>query len=125
VPVKVTVSVDPLPAAVEATAYFVVAGAPTDVAKHARATSATVVARIEDGSLQLRVHDDGAGGARPDGSGLVGLADRLAALDGELSLESAPGGGTLLAARHPPPELAPPPTSRRSHAEYGRKMQRC
>jgi PAS domain S-box-containing protein len=103
VPVKVTVSVDSLPAAVEATAYFVVAEALTNVAKHARATSATVVARIEDGSLQLRVHDDGAGGARPDGSGLVGLADRLAALDGELGLESTPGGGTLVTADIPLP----------------------
>jgi signal transduction histidine kinase len=58
--------------AVEATAYFVVAEALTNVAKHSHAHRATVVARVEDGTLELRVRDDGvggAGGARPDGGG--------------------------------------------------------
>jgi signal transduction histidine kinase len=103
VPVEVTVSADRLPAAVEATAYFVVAESLTNVAKHARATGATVLARVEDGTLQLQVRDDGAGGAHLEGSGLVGLADRLAALDGELQVESPPGGGTLVAADIPLP----------------------
>jgi PAS domain S-box-containing protein len=101
VPVEVSVAVDRLPAAVEATAYFVVSEALTNVAKHARATGATVLAWIEDGVLSLRVRDDGVGGARRAGSGLVGLADRLAALDGELRVESPPGGGTLVAADIP------------------------
>jgi signal transduction histidine kinase len=101
VPVEVAVSVDRLPAAVEATAYFVVAEALTNVAKHAHATVAKVQARIENGILRVHVRDDGVGGARPDGSGLVGLADRLAVLDGRLQVESSADGGTLVAADIP------------------------
>jgi signal transduction histidine kinase len=55
-----------------------------------------VTVRIEDGTLAVHVRDDGTGGARPDGSGLVGLADRLAALDGQLRVESPTDGGTLI-----------------------------
>jgi len=101
VPVDVEVSVDRLPAPVEATAYFVVAEALTNVVKHARATRATVLARVEDGTLRIQVRDDGVGGARPDGSGLIGLADRLAVLDGQLRVESPPDGGTLVVADIP------------------------
>jgi signal transduction histidine kinase len=98
VPVEVDVSVDRLPAPVEATAYFVVAEALTNVAKHSQAERAAVNARVDDGTLRLDVRDDGVGGARPDGDGLVGLGDRLAALDGEFRIESPPDGGTLIAA---------------------------
>jgi PAS domain S-box-containing protein len=101
VPVQIDVSVDRLSTAVEATAYFVVAEALTNVAKHARAGRAEVTARIQDGTLGLQVRDDGVGGARPGGSGLTGLADRLAAVDGELRVESPAGGGTLVAATIP------------------------
>jgi signal transduction histidine kinase len=103
VPVEIDVSVDRLPAAVEATAYFVVAEALTNVAKHASAGHAEVVARIENGTLAVRVRDDGVGNARPGGSGLMGLADRLAALDGWLRIESPSNGGTLVAATIPLP----------------------
>ena len=103
VPVELGVSVGRLPAVVEATAYFVVAEALTNVAKHARAARAGVTASVEEGTLRVRVRDDGVGGARPDGSGLVGLADRLAALDGRLWVETPPGGGTLVAADIPLP----------------------
>jgi signal transduction histidine kinase len=103
VPVEVDVSVGRLPIAVEATAYFVVAEALTNVAKHARAGRAEVMARIEDGALAVEVRDDGVGGARPDGSGLLGLADRLAALDGRLGVESPADGGTLVSAAIPLP----------------------
>jgi PAS domain S-box-containing protein len=103
VPVEVDVSVDRLPAHFEATAYFVVAESLTNVAKHARATGATVRAHVEGGSLQLHVRDDGVGGARPDGTGLVGLADRLAVLDGALRVESPAEGGTLVTADIPLP----------------------
>jgi signal transduction histidine kinase/ketosteroid isomerase-like protein len=103
VPVQIDVSVGRLPAAVEATAYFVVAEALTNVAKHARAGYAEVTARIEDGTLAVQVRDDGVGGARPDGSGLLGLADRLAVLDGRLRVESPADGGTLVAAAIPLP----------------------
>jgi signal transduction histidine kinase len=87
----------------EASAYFVVAEALTNVAKHARAEGAEVTARIEDGMLHVRVRDDGRGGARPDGTGLVGLADRLAVLGARLQVESPLGGGTLIAADIPLP----------------------
>jgi signal transduction histidine kinase len=97
VPIENAVTVDRLPSAVEATAYFIIAEALTNVAKHARARRASVEARVEDGSLQIRVRDDGVGGAQPDRSGLLGLADRLAALDGQLRIESPADGGTLIA----------------------------
>ena len=84
VPVEVAIPADRLPAPIEATAYFVVAEALTNVAKHAGAASAAVAAQVQDGTLRVEVSDDGVGGARPDGSGLQGLADRLAALDGRL-----------------------------------------
>jgi signal transduction histidine kinase len=96
--VKNSVYVGRLPAAVEATAYFFVAEALTNVAKHARAGHAEVTARIQDEMLTIQVRDDGVGGARRHGSGLTGLADRLATLDGELRVESPAGGGTLVAA---------------------------
>jgi PAS domain S-box-containing protein len=102
-PVHTDVSVGRLPAAVEATAYFVVAEALTNVAKHARAGRAAVTARLQDGTLGVQVRDDGVGGARPDGSGLLGLADRLAAHDGQLRVESPADGGTLVAADLPLP----------------------
>jgi signal transduction histidine kinase len=102
-PVAKSVSVGRLPAVVEATAYFVVAEALTNVAKHARAGHADVMVRIEGGTLAVHVRDDGMGGVQPDGSGLVGLADRLAALDGRLRVESPADGGTLIAAAIPLP----------------------
>jgi signal transduction histidine kinase len=118
VPVAIDVTVGRLPAAVEATAYFVVAEALTNVAKHARARHAEVTARIAEGTLAVRVRDDGVGGARPDGgasgSGLIGLADRLAAVDGQLRVESPVDGGTLIAADILVPGPAPPRQSRRA-----------
>jgi PAS domain S-box-containing protein len=108
-PVEIDASVGRLPAAVEATAYFIVAEALTNVAKHARANRAEVTARVDDGTLAVHVRDDGMGGARSDGSGLLGLADRLAALDGQLRVECPTDGGTLIAAAIPiggsPPAL--------------------
>jgi signal transduction histidine kinase len=101
VPVDVDVSVDRLPAPLEATAYFVVAEALTNVAKHARASGASVRAHVGGGTLQVQVRDDGIGGARAEGSGLVGLEDRLAVLDGELRVESPDDGGTLVVAEIP------------------------
>jgi signal transduction histidine kinase len=103
VPVENDVSADRLPAAVEATAYFVVAESLTNVAKHARAKAAAVMARVDNGTLRVQVRDDGVGGARPDGSGLLGLADRLAVLHGQLRVESPADGGTLVAAVIPLP----------------------
>jgi signal transduction histidine kinase len=101
VPVRIGVSVDRLPAVVEATAYFVVAEALTNVAKHSGARLAEVTARVQDGALRLDVRDDGVGGAQPDGNGLLGLGDRLAVLDGRLEIESPLEGGTVVAAAIP------------------------
>jgi signal transduction histidine kinase len=101
VPVEIAVSVGRVPAGVEATAYFVIAEALTNVAKHAYAQRASVAARVAGRIVEVEVRDDGIGGARPDGSGLLGLTDRLAALDGQLRVESPAGGGTLVAADIP------------------------
>jgi signal transduction histidine kinase len=86
-----------LPEAVEIAAYYAVSEALTNVAKYARATRADVEVRRENGTLRVAVTDDGIGGAdTARGSGLRGLADRVAALDGTLSVESPPGRGTRL-----------------------------
>ncbi|MEA2340157.1 MAG: hypothetical protein QOG11_234, partial [Solirubrobacteraceae bacterium] len=102
-PIQIDVFTGRLPTAVEATAYFVVAEALTNVAKHARAGHAEVTARIADGMLAVQVRDDGIGGARPGGSGLIGLADRLTALGGTLRVGSPAAGGTLVTAAIPLP----------------------
>jgi signal transduction histidine kinase len=114
-PVETTVPADRLSAAVEATAYFVVAEALTNVAKHARAAHAAVTARVTDGALVVQVRDDGIGGARAAGTGLLGLRDRLAALDGRLRVESPADGGTLVAAYIP---LSRAPTEARQGAKF-------
>jgi PAS domain S-box-containing protein len=100
-PVDVDVPAARFAPEIEATAYFIVAEALTNVVKHANAEHAAVTARVKDGILRIQVHDDGDGGARPDGNGLLGLADRLAVLDGQLRVESPTGGGTLVAADIP------------------------
>lgn len=82
---------------VQATLYYVISEALTNVAKYAHATSVTVALRVEDGRASLEVNDDGIGGADESrGSGIRGLRDRVAAVDGTLSVTSPPGGGTRL-----------------------------
>ena len=91
-----------LPEQVEAAAYFIVSESLTNAAKHAGAASATVRIGRDNGSAVVEVSDDGIGGADPRlGSGLRGLVDRLAALDGELAVDSPSGGGTRVQARIP------------------------
>jgi signal transduction histidine kinase len=103
-PVSVEVSVERLSAGVEATAYFVISEALTNVVKHARARAVSVTARVQRGELWVEVRDDGVGGARAGhGTGLGGLADRVAAVEGRLVLESPPGQGTRLCAVLPVP----------------------
>lgn len=88
--------------AVEGAAYFVVAEALTNVAKYAVASHVLVRAAWRDGILTLEVSDDGIGGADPSaGSGLRGLVDRLAVIDGTLEVVSPTGGGTRLLAQIP------------------------
>jgi signal transduction histidine kinase len=97
--VALDVAVGRLSPAVEATAYFVVAEALTNVFKHAEAEHVTVTARVADGALQVAVRDDGRGGAEPR-RGLVGLQDRLAAVGGHLEITSG-AAGTEVAATIP------------------------
>ena len=90
------------PPPVEAAAYFVVAEALTNVAKYANASEARVSVARPNGHAVVEVADDGVGGADPGrGSGLRGLADRVAALDGRLELQSPDGAGTVLRAEIP------------------------
>ncbi|RKQ86394.1 PAS domain S-box-containing protein [Solirubrobacter pauli] len=100
VPVEVVDALDErLPPAVEATAYFTVAEALTNVAKYAEATHAVVSLNRSADALVVEVRDDGIGGASTGaGSGLSGLADRVGALDGTLSVDSPAGAGTVVRA---------------------------
>jgi len=99
-PVPVTVDIDlpgRLPETIESTAYFVVAEALTNVARHSGASAARVSARLEDGMLKLDIADDGRGGATAaPGGGLAGLADRVAGADGTLTIDSPAGGPTRI-----------------------------
>jgi signal transduction histidine kinase len=104
-PVSLDIFAERLPASIEATAYFFVSEALTNVVKHAQADAARVQARVERGVLRVEVRDDGVGGAHADGgTGLRGLQDRVSALDGRLVVESSPGHGTRLYAFLPVPE---------------------
>jgi signal transduction histidine kinase len=102
VPVSLQVDVPVRPrTAVEAVAYFTVAEALTNIAKHSRATHASVVVEggpRDGGTLRLVITDDGIGGADPAGGGLSGLADRISGVDGVLSVESPRGGPTIISA---------------------------
>ena len=91
---------DRFPPAIEATAYFTVAEALTNVAKYAQASHAVVRVACEGADLIVEIRDDGIGGASiGSGSGLSGLADRVGASDGTLSVESPAGAGHLRARR--------------------------
>jgi signal transduction histidine kinase len=91
-----------LPATVETTAYFVASEALANVAKYAGATRAAISAVVAGDCLTIEIRDDGVGGADPSlGSGLLGLADRVEAVGGRLSIDSPAGGGTRLVAEIP------------------------
>ncbi|HZR48081.1 MAG TPA: sensor domain-containing protein [Streptosporangiaceae bacterium] len=104
VPVDLHVDVPVRPkASIEAVAYFVVAEALTNIAKHSRASHAKVVVEGHGypGTLTVMISDDGIGGASPAGAGLRGLADRAAGVDGTLTVESPSGGPTIIAVELP------------------------
>jgi signal transduction histidine kinase len=102
-PVSADVTSTRLPPEIEASAYFIIAEALTNAVKHAQASNASVSAAVVDGALRLEIRDDGVGGADPEGQGLLGLGDRVAALGGRLRIDSPRGGGTVLAAELPVP----------------------
>jgi signal transduction histidine kinase len=113
-PVDMSVDVGPerYPPAVEGAAYFVISEALANVTKYAGATRATVRVRCLADHMTIEVDDDGIGGADPQvGSGLRGLADRLAVLDGTISVVSPVGGGTRILARIPTMQPTPTPVS--------------
>jgi signal transduction histidine kinase len=103
IPVQVTgVPPERLPAAVEAAAYYATAEALTNVAKYAHASECSICLEFEDGRLRVEIRDDGVGGADPStGSGLLGLRDRVEALDGTLEVDSPPGIGTTVTVELP------------------------
>jgi signal transduction histidine kinase len=113
IPVEVDVSVGRLPRTVEATAYFIVAEALTNVAKHSQAQHAAVRLRVEGDTLRVEVCDDGVGGVRAEGVALIGLRDRVAALDGSLRVDSPADGGTVIKASLPVRRPGEPASGRR------------
>ncbi|MFD3515756.1 sensor histidine kinase [Streptomyces sp. NPDC058657] len=103
VPVTLTVDLPQRPdPVIERVAYFCVAELLTNVAKHSGATRASVDARLTGSKLRISVHDNGMGGARiGTGSGLLGLRERLSAVDGSLGLDSPPSGPTTVTLEMP------------------------
>jgi signal transduction histidine kinase len=103
VPVQLDLAVDPgLPQSAEVAAYYVVAEALTNTAKHARASVVNVRVEAEDANLHLCIRDDGIGGADSrNGSGLIGLTDRVEALGGQMDVSSPLGSGTSLLVKIP------------------------
>ncbi len=103
VPVGLDLAVDErLPDQIEVAAYYVVSETLTNVAKHASASEVDVRAQVTDGVLELRIEDDGVGGAEPaEGSGLTGLADRVEAVGGSIAITSPRGRGTSLRVQLP------------------------
>src|ERR1039457_5480920 len=100
-PVRVIAPASRAAPAVEATAYFVACEALTNVVKHSKADSASVVIRMTGSWLDMEIADDGVGGATPDGHGLANIVDRVGALDGNVTIDSPPGRGTRLVVRIP------------------------
>ena len=115
IPVEVDIALPSRPpAAIESAAYFVIAEAMTNAAKHSAATLINVAARVIDNTLRVEVRDDGVGGADVEhGGGLAGLSSRVAALEGRLRVASPVGGPTTVLADLPLPAGAwPPPEPR-------------
>jgi signal transduction histidine kinase len=102
IPVEIaTLTSDRLPPAVETAAYYVVSEGLANAVKHARASHVRIDVTHCEARAVVEIADDGAGGADPRGSGLRGLRDRVEALDGSITLESAPGHGTRMRAEFP------------------------
>jgi len=100
-PVELALDVDRLDPAVESALYFFCSEALANIAKHAQAQRVSLTVASEGNLVMATVTDDGLGGANPNGLGLRGLADRIEALGGTMSVAEAPGGGTVLAAQMP------------------------
>jgi len=101
VAVEIDAPAERLPEHVEATAYYIVSEALTNVAKHAAATRATVAISRDGDVVRFEIADDGRGGANPSGTGILGLRDRAEAAGGTLFVVSPPGRGTVVTATLP------------------------
>jgi signal transduction histidine kinase len=101
--VRIDIPDERYPSEIEASAYFIVAEALTNVVKHSRAERADVKTSVEDGELRIEVRDYGVGGADPQGHGLLGLADRVTAFGGQVGIHSPLAGGTRVTAIIPLP----------------------
>jgi signal transduction histidine kinase len=101
-PVDVDVTTGRLPRDIEASAYFILAEALTNIVKHAAATHAAITAAVDEHGLHLEVRDDGVGRADPEGFGLLGIADRVDALGGQFDVQSGDRSGTVVTVRLPP-----------------------
>jgi signal transduction histidine kinase len=110
-PVQVHVSSERFATEIEASAYFIVAEALTNVVKHGNASRAEVTTAADGDTLVVEIRDDGIGGADVEGDGLLGLRDRSTALGGRLSIKSPPGEGTVLTAVLPLRAPGPSPAA--------------
>jgi signal transduction histidine kinase len=113
IPVELRIEAPRLPEVIEATAYYIVSEAITNIAKHSRAKAASVRIVGERHHLLISISDDGQGGARQGGemtgpgTGIIGMADRVHALGGQFHLVSTPGRGTHITVKvpcHLPPQ---------------------
>ena len=120
IPVTLDIDLDRrMPESVEVAAYYVAAESITNAIKHGDASAIEIQAKAHNGRLELVVRDDGVGGADPGrGSGIVGLRDRVAAIGGQMTIESPRGSGTTVRASlpsmTPPQERGAPRSIRRS-----------
>ncbi|MEV4152015.1 histidine kinase [Nocardia salmonicida] len=102
VPTRLTVDLDErAPRPVESACYFTASEAITNAIKHSGATAIDVAVERDDRTVRLRVHDDGQGGADPTGHGLTGIATRVTALDGTMTVDSPSGGPTIITVEVP------------------------
>lgn len=106
--ISVSVRAAGLPTAIQAAAYFVMCELMQNAVKHAGGADIRVTATLDGADLVIDVADNGPGGADPNGSGLHGIADRIAALSGSLQINSAPGQGTRITARLPVSQVGQP-----------------
>ncbi|WP_234834714.1 GAF domain-containing sensor histidine kinase [Mycolicibacterium stellerae] len=127
VPAVVRIGVDQrLPDSVEVAAYYVVAEALTNAAKHAKASEVSVSVETDGPQLCLAIRDDGVGGANSSaGSGLVGLADRVEALGGHIQVASPAGGGTTIAVAIPIEPPSAPGVLRSAPRTFVSHCYRC
>jgi len=102
IPVGLSVDLPVRPSpAIESIAYFCASELVANACKHSDAERVTLEVRVDRGVLRMRVADDGQGGARAEGGGLSGLADRVSMVDGEIVVDSRPGGPTVVTVNLP------------------------